>query len=57
LQGESAENTDPWHASKGFKPLAMRLFIGASYATTARYTMDDPDVIDIGLRVIKHYGM
>jgi hypothetical protein len=42
----------PWHPSKGFKPLAMRLFIGASYASAARYPMDDRDVIDIGLRVI-----
>jgi hypothetical protein len=25
-----------WHPSKGFKPLAMRLFIGASYASNAR---------------------
>jgi len=31
----------------------MRLFIGASYASAARYLMDNRDVIDIGLRVIK----
>ena len=35
----------------------MRLFIGASYASVARYLMDDCNVIDIGLRVIKHCGM
>ncbi len=46
-----------WHPSKGFEPLAMRLFIGASYASAARYLMDDCDVIDIGLRIIKHCGM
>jgi hypothetical protein len=46
-----------WHLSKGFKPLAMHLFIGASYASAARYPMDNHDVIDIGLRVIKHCGM
>ncbi len=46
-----------WHPSKGFKPLAMRLFVGASYASAARYLMDDHDVIDIGLRIIKRCGM
>jgi hypothetical protein len=29
----------------------------ASYASAARYPMDDRDVIDIGLRIIKHCGM
>ena len=42
-----------WHPADGFEPLAMRLFIGASYASAARYPMDDHNVIDIGLRVIK----
>ena len=42
-----------WHPSEGFKPLATCLFIGASYASAARYPMDDRDVIDIGLRIIK----
>ncbi len=46
-----------WHPSEGFEPLAMRLFISASYASTARYPMDNRDVIDIGLRVIKRCGM
>jgi hypothetical protein len=46
-----------WHHSKGFEPLAMCLFIGASYASAARYPMDDRDVIDIGLRIIKRCGM
>ncbi len=46
-----------WHPSKGFDPLAMCLFIGASYASAARYPIDNRDVIDIGLRVIKHCGM
>jgi len=46
-----------WHPSGGFEPLATRLFIGASYASAARYPMDDRDVIDIGLRVIKRCGM
>jgi len=40
-----------------FEPLATRLFIGASYASAARYPMGDHDVIDIGLHVIKQCGM
>jgi hypothetical protein len=46
-----------WHPSDGFEPLAMRLFVGASYASTACYPMNDHDFIDIGLRVIKWCGM
>jgi hypothetical protein len=46
-----------WHPSDSFEPLTTRLFIGASYASSARYPMDDRDVIDIGLRVIKRCGM
>ena len=46
-----------WHPSDGFEPLATRLFVGASYVSAARYPMDDRDVIDIGLRVIKRCGM
>ncbi len=46
-----------WHPSDGFEPLATRLFMGASFASTARYPMDDRDVIDIGLRVIRRCGM
>jgi hypothetical protein len=46
-----------WHPSKDFEPLAMRLFIGASYTSAARYPMDNCNVINIGLCVIKHCGM
>jgi hypothetical protein len=46
-----------WHPFGGFKPLVMHLFIDASYASAARYLMDDRDVIDIGLHVIKRCGM
>ncbi len=35
----------------------MRLFNSASYASAAHYPMDDRNVIDIGLLVIKHCGM
>jgi hypothetical protein len=38
-------------------PLTTRPFIGTSYASTARYPMDGCDVIDIGLRIIKHCGV
>jgi hypothetical protein len=46
-----------WHPSKGFEPLPTCLFISASYASAAQYLMDNCDVIDIGLRIIKHCGM
>jgi len=46
-----------WHPSDGFEPLATCLFIGASYGIAACYPMDDSDVIDIGLRLIKRCGM
>ena len=49
--------TADWHPSDGFEPLVTRLFIGASYASAARYPMDNRDVIDIGLRIIKRCGM
>ena len=45
------------HPAKDFEPLGTRLFISASYAIAARYPMQDHDVIDISLRVIKHCGM
>ncbi len=46
-----------WYPSDSFKPLAMRLFIIASYASTACYPMDDCDVINISLCVIKRCEM
>jgi hypothetical protein len=46
-----------WHPADGFEPLATRLFIGASYLSAARYPMRECNVIDIGLRVIKQWGM
>jgi hypothetical protein len=46
-----------WHPSDGFEPLATCLFIGASYASAACYPMEDCDIIDIGLRVIKCCSM
>ncbi len=46
-----------WHPSDGLEPLATRLFIGASYVSAARCPVDNCNVIDIGLRVIKRCGM
>ncbi len=46
-----------WHPSEGFEPLAMCLFIGTSYASAARYLMDNHDVSNIGLCIIKRCGM
>ncbi len=46
-----------WHPSKGFEPLTTCLFIDASYASAARYPIDNPDIIDISLRIIKRCGM
>jgi len=45
--------TADWYPANGFKPLAMRLFVGASYAIAACYPINDRDIIGIGLRVIK----
>jgi hypothetical protein len=45
------------HPADGFKPLATRLFIGASYASVAQYPMRERNVIDIGLRIIKQCRM
>ncbi len=46
-----------WHPSDGFEPLVMCLFIGTSYVRAACYPMDDHDIIDISLRIIKCCGM
>ena len=46
-----------WHPSNGFEPLATCLFIGASYASAARYPMNNCNVINISLHVIKRCRM
>jgi hypothetical protein len=56
-KGNQQRMAATWHPSKGFEPLATCLFIGASYISAACYPMDDPDIIDIGLCVIKCCGM
>jgi hypothetical protein len=49
--------TADWHPADGFEPLMTRLFLGESYLSAACYPMVDCNVINIGLRVIKHCGM
>jgi hypothetical protein len=46
-----------WQPTDGFEQLVTWLFLGALYASAARYSMEECDIIDIGLRVIKHCGM
>ncbi len=46
-----------WHPSNGFKPLTTCLFIGTSYPGAARHLMDNRNVINIDLCVIKRCGM
>ncbi len=46
-----------WHPSDGFEPLATRLFSGMSYASAARYSTEERNIINIGLRIIKCCGM
>jgi hypothetical protein len=46
-----------WQPTNGFEQLVTQLFLGASYASAARYPMEERDIIDISLRVIKHCGM
>jgi hypothetical protein len=49
-----ATNRQP---TNGFEQLVLRPFLGKSYASTARYPMEECDIIDIGLHVIKRCGM
>jgi hypothetical protein len=46
-----------WHPANGFDTLALRLFTGAAYAGYTGYTMDNCDIVNIGLRIIKQCGM
>jgi hypothetical protein len=46
-----------WQPTNGFEQLITRLFLGASYASAARYPMEERNIIDIGLPVIKCCGM
>ncbi len=46
-----------WQPNDGFEQLVTRLFLGAAYASAAQYPMEERDIIDISLRVIKRCGM
>jgi hypothetical protein len=46
-----------WQPTNGFEQLVTQLFFGASYASAARYPMEERDIIDIGLCVIKRCRM
>jgi hypothetical protein len=46
-----------WEPTDSFEQLGTRLFLGMSYASAARYPMEERNIIDIGLRVIKCCGM
>jgi hypothetical protein len=46
-----------WQPTDGFEQLVTRLFLGALYASAAKYPMEERGIIDISLRVIKHCGM
>jgi hypothetical protein len=46
-----------WQPANGFEQLVTQLFLGTSYASAARYPMEECDIIDIGLCMIKCCGM
>jgi hypothetical protein len=46
-----------WQPTNSFEQLVMRLFLGASYVSAARYLMKELDIINISLRAIKRCGM
>jgi hypothetical protein len=46
-----------WHPSGGFDALIIRLFTGTAFASSAGYKMNDVDIVDIGLCIIKRCGM
>jgi hypothetical protein len=45
------------HPADGFDALILRLFTGAAYASSAGYKMNNVNIIDIGLHLIKRCGM
>ncbi len=46
-----------WHPANGYDALILCLFTGAAYASSASFKMNDVDIINIGLRIIKQCGM
>ncbi len=46
-----------WHPTNGFDALILRLFTGAVYASSVGYRMNDVNIVNIGLRIIKQCEM
>jgi hypothetical protein len=46
-----------WHPAEGFDTLILCLFTGAAFASSAGCKMNDVDIVDIGLCIIKQCGM
>ena len=46
-----------WHPANGFDALILCLFTGATYASSAGFKMNNVDIVNIGLRIIKQCGM
>jgi hypothetical protein len=46
-----------WQPTDSFDQLVTRLFLSALYASAARYPMEEHNIIDIGLSMIKHCGL
>ena len=46
-----------WHPADRFDALILHLFTGAAYASSAGFKMNDVDIVDIGLRIIKQCEM
>jgi hypothetical protein len=46
-----------WHPSDGFDALILRLFTGATYTSSAGFKMNNIDIVNICLCIIKQCGM
>jgi hypothetical protein len=46
-----------WHPANGFNALILCLFTEAVYTSSAGFKMNNVDIVDIGLRIIKRCGM
>jgi hypothetical protein len=46
-----------WHPANRFDALILRLFTGAAYASSAGFRMNDVNIVNIDLRIIKQCGM
>jgi hypothetical protein len=42
-----------WHPTDGFGALILHLFTGAAYASSAGFKINDVNIVDIGLCIIK----